>query len=236
MATRDLTKTDSQLAARCAAIASLGAGAIHVAVAPMHWRDWMPSGVFFAVLATFQVLWAILAFLRPSALVLAAGIGANAGAAALWVTSCVAGPPFGPNIGQPETVGAAGISVLLLQCYVVMGAGWAWAHLYRPGEISGFGRAFVLMCANTIMAGAVAVGLVASLQGHHHHHVATAEAQGDHPAIPSEPQPTVAEAQPLTDMSRDIVVEQHRPAAPVQPQQPTMGSDRADGHQHHHDD
>lgn len=33
-------------------------------------------------------------------------------------------PPFGPSAGEPEPVGAAGICVLLLQCYVVMGAGW----------------------------------------------------------------------------------------------------------------
>jgi hypothetical protein len=36
------TGTDSALAARLAAIASIGAAVIHLAVIPSHWRDWMP--------------------------------------------------------------------------------------------------------------------------------------------------------------------------------------------------
>jgi hypothetical protein len=181
MVAREIKKTDSRLAARCAAFASLGAGVIHGAVTPMHWRDWLPSGVFFAVLATFQLIWAFVAWSRPGTLVFAVGIAANAGAAALWVMSCIAGPPVGPSAGQPEAVGTAGIAVLLLQCYVVMGAAWAWSRKYEPEEVSGFGRALVLMGANTIVAGAVTVGVVASLQGHHnHHHGGAVEAQGGH--------------------------------------------------------
>ena len=183
MGTREASKTDSRLAARCAAVASLGAAVIHFAVAPMHCRAWLPSGVFFAALATFQLIWAFVAWSRPGTWVLAAGSGGNATAATLWVTSCITGPPVGPSAGEPEAVGAAGICVLLLQCYVVMGAAWAWARKYQPEEVSGFGRALVLMGANTVMAGAVTVGLAASLQGHHHHHHGGAvEAQGEHQA------------------------------------------------------
>lgn len=182
------TKTDSRLAARCAAIASLGAGVVHFAVMPMHWREWLPAGVFFASLATFQLIWAFVAWSRPATLVLAAGIAANVGAAGLWVMSCITGPPFGPSAGEPEAVGAAGISVLLLQCYVVMGSVWAWSRKYQSEEVSAFGRAVVLMGANTIMAGAVTVGLVAGLQGHHHHHHGGAlEAQAEHHGAHEEP-------------------------------------------------
>ena len=180
VATNEATKTASRLAARCAAVASLGAAVIHFAVAPMHWRDWLPSGVFFASIAVFQLIWAFVAWSRPGSLVLAAGVLANAGSALLWVMSRTVGAPFGPYAGQPEAVEAAGICVLLLQCYVVMGAGWAWSRKYQTGEVSGFGRALVLMGANTVMAGAVAVGLAASLQGHHHdHHGGSTEAQGE---------------------------------------------------------
>ena len=183
MAARETTKTDSRLAARCAAVASLGAAVIHVAVAPMHWRDWLPSGVFFAALATFQLIWAFLAWSRPGVWVLAAGIATNATAATLWVMSCLIGPPVGPSAGQPEAVGAAGICVLLLQIYVVMGAAWSWLRKFEPEAVSGFGRALVLVGANTVMAGAVTVGLAASLQGHHnHHHGGATEAQGSHHA------------------------------------------------------
>jgi hypothetical protein len=220
MAAREIKKTDSRLAARCAAVASLGAGVIHVAVTPMHWRDWLPSGVFFAVLATFQLIWAFVAWSRPGTLVFAAGIAANAGAAALWVMSCIAGPPVGPSAGQPEAVGTAGIAVLLLQCYVVMGAAWAWSRKYEPEEVSGFGRALVLMGANTIVAGAVTVGVVASLQGHHnHHHGGAVEAQGGHHGT-DEAHMEGHEADMDVDahMDGDAHMEgNHRPAEPQSP-------------------
>ncbi len=181
---KDAIKTDSQLSARCAAIASVGAATIHIVVAPMHWRDWLPSGLFFASIAMFQLLWALLAWSRPVSALLAAGVAANAGSAALWVLSRTAGAPFGPSAGQPEVVDAAGIAVLLLQCYVVMGAGWALVRRYRAQEVSGVGRALVLLGANTVMAGAVTVGLVSTMQGHQHHHGGVAEAEDAHPAVP----------------------------------------------------
>jgi hypothetical protein len=186
----------------------------------MHWRDWLPSGVFFAVLATFQLIWAFVAWSRPGTLVFAAGIAANAGAAALWVMSCIAGPPVGPSAGQPEAVGTAGIAVLLLQCYVVMGAAWAWSRKYEPEEVSGFGRALVLMGANTIVAGAVTVGVVASLQGHHnHHHGGAVEAQGGHHGT-DEAHMEGHEADMDVDahMDGDAHMEgNHRPAEPQSP-------------------
>ena len=166
MAAREIKKTDSRLAARCAAVASLGAGVIHVAVTPMHWRDWLPSA------------------------------------------------------GQPEAVGTAGIAVLLLQCYVVMGAAWAWSRKYEPEEVSGFGRALVLMGANTIVAGAVTVGVVASLQGHHnHHHGGAVEAQGGHHGT-DEAHMEGHEADMDVDahMDGDAHMEgNHRPAEPQSP-------------------
>ena len=48
MTSRTGTRTDYRLATRAAAIASLGAAVIHFAVTPEHWRDWLPSGLFFA--------------------------------------------------------------------------------------------------------------------------------------------------------------------------------------------
>lgn len=202
---------DSRLAARCAAIASLGAAVIHFAVTPMHWRDWLPSGAFFATVAVFQMIWALMAFSRPRSLLLAMGGVANAGLAALWVMSRTVGPPVGPHAGQPEAVEAAGISVLLLQCYVVMGAGWAWSRQYQAEEVSVLSRFLVMVGANTVIAGAVTVGLASSLHGHHHHGGVT-EAQGGHPTTqdrqmppsipPATPDPTAG--RPLTDMALHI--------------------------------
>ena len=75
---------------------------------------------------------------------LAAAIVINSAALALWVMS---GPPerrFGPAAGVPELVQAADLCALLLQVYVVMGAGWAW-YRGRHGEpIPAFANAAVL--------------------------------------------------------------------------------------------
>jgi hypothetical protein len=232
-------------------VASIGAAVIHFAVIPMHWTDWVPSGVFFASIAVFQLIWGYLAWSYPTRLVLAAGILGNAGSVALWVMSRTAGAPIGPNAGEPEAVEAAGISVLLLQCYVVMGAGWALIRRYRAQEVSGFGRALVLLGANTVMVGAVTVGLASSLQGQHHHHGGATGAEAeqlpmhdahlegrDHHGVPLAP-PTggVAELEPaapelgaglpVTDMSLSTDGDPH--SEPLAPQQ-------ADGHQHSHDD
>lgn len=231
MVTPEWKKTDGRLAARCAAVASFGAGLIHFAVTPMHWRDWVPSGLFFVALALFQLIWAFLAWSRPTVWVLATGVAANIGAAALWVTACTAGAPFGPSAGQPEAVGTAGIAVQLLQCYVIMGAGWAWFRGYQAEEVSGFNRAVVLLGANAVMIGAVAVGVGSSLVGHqHHHHGGPAEMQAEHhPAVtPPAPASTPEQGLPVTDLGLDT-------EAPVTPL-PADPAPATDGHEHHHGD
>lgn len=199
----------------------------------MHWRDWLPAGAFFAIVAVLQLVWAITSWSRPGSWLLAAGGLINAGLAALWVMSRTVGPPVGPYAGQPEAVDAAGICVLLLQCYIVMGAGWAWSRQYQAEEVSVFSRALVMVGANTVIAGAVTVGLASSLQGHHHHHGVT-EAQGGHPATqdhhvkPLAPAPAPssvpasvptaapdpAEGLPLTDMALHVDEQTHEHVHP----------------------
>jgi len=136
-------------------------------------------------------------------MLLVGGVAVNFGSAALWVMSRTAGAPFGPNAGEVEAVEAAGISVLLLQCYVIMGATWVLLRRHRADEFSGFGRVLVLIGANTVMAGAVTVGLASGLQGHHHHHGAPAEIAEQVPVrdahTDGHPQPT-DQGRPLTHM------------------------------------
>lgn len=230
-------KTDSRLAARCAATASIGVAVIHLAVAPMHWRDWLPSGAFFAAIATFQMIWAVLAWSRPNKWVLAAGILANAGSAALWITSRTVGIGFGPYAGQPEAVETAGICALLLQSYVVMGAAWAWMRVIEPQQVSFFSRAAVLVGANAVMAGAVTLGLASSLQGGHRHHHGVAETLAEHPAPRNAPvaahqhaaDPTAPPEAglPVTDMGLDAA-DGAVPEVAVEQQSVT------DGHHHEH--
>ena len=180
MKIRALTDTDGRVAARAAAVASIGAATIHLAVAPGHWSEWLPSGLFFASVAVFQLLWAFLAWTRPPAALLAAGIAVNTGLAALWVLSRTAVTPLGPNTGHTEAIRAAGICALLLECYVIMGAGWAWLrNEERAQPVSGISSALVLFGANTLVAVAATVGLASGLQRDDHGaHRAPAEAEG----------------------------------------------------------
>ncbi|MBX7455481.1 hypothetical protein GR927_46505 [Mycolicibacterium sp. 3033] len=237
-------RTDSRLAARCAAVASVGAAVIHFAVSPAHWNYWMPSGVFFASIAAFQLVWGLLAWSRANSLLLMAGVAANVGSTALWVMSRTTGAPFGPYAGEPETVEAAGICVLLLQCYIVMGAAWALYRRCRAEEVSAVGRSLVLLGATTIMAAAVTVGLASGLQGHHHHHGVEAEAGhgptadehvGDHhqhePAAPGDGGGAQTFGHHSGYSEGPGIVPVPLPAAPATP--PAPG---ADGHQHDHHD
>ncbi|AQT78086.1 hypothetical protein B1R94_00790 [Mycolicibacterium litorale] len=224
MTTNAESRTDGQLAARCAAIASVGAAAIHAVVAPAHWEHWWPSGVFFASVALLQLVWAILAWSEPAVSVLAAGILANAGVIALWVHSRTVGAPIGPGAGAPEAIDAAGICVLLLQFYVVMGASWAWLRRMRARQVSGVGSALVLLGANGIVAAAVTAGVVSSLSGHSPHHHGPAEAQDGQQVTSEAPGHQHAAEPSRTD------------PAPIDPGRPMVESSlHTDDHHDHHD-
>lgn len=210
VAPRAAKKTDSRLAARLAAIASLGAAVIHFAVAPTHWQAWMPSGLFFVAIALFQLAWSRAVLTRPTTTVLAAGIVVNVGAAALWVQSRTAGAPFGPHAGEPELVQAAGLCALLLECYVVMGAGWVWHRGHEAEHIPAFANAIVLLGFSTVIVSAATVGVASGLTDNHHapteansgHHAPTSgHADGHHnhsePATPMNVHPIPPPAAPM---------------------------------------
>lgn len=161
-------KTDSRLAARLAALASLGAATIHFAVVPAHWQEWAPAGLFFLLIALSQLIWAFAVLAMTTAPILAAGIILNAGAVALWAVSRTAGAPFGPHAGEPELAQAADLCATLLQIYVVMGAGWVVYRGRRGQSISAFGNAAVLFGAAAVVALASTVGVASGLRHGHH--------------------------------------------------------------------
>lgn len=179
VAPRTAKRTDSRLAARFAALASLGASVIHFAVVPNHWHEWMPAGFFFASIALFQLLWARLVLARTTIPVLAAGIMVNLGAIALWALSRTSGAPVGPHAGEVELVQAADLCALLLQIYVVMGAGWVLHRGLRGEPVPMFGSTVVLMGAVGVVALASTVGVASGLR-HGHHAPASADGGGHH--------------------------------------------------------
>ena len=156
--------TDSRLAVRLAALASLGAAVVHVAVVPTHWQEWAPSGVFFLALALFQLLWARGVLVYTTIALLSAGVLVNAGALALWAVSRTAGAPFGPNAGHVELIAGADVCAMLLQLYVVMGAGWVWYRGLRGAPVPAFASAAILLGAVGVVTMASTVGVASGLQ------------------------------------------------------------------------
>ena len=166
----------------------------------------MPAGLFFACVALLQLLWARLVLARTTLPVLAAGIMLNLGVIALWAVSRTAGAPFGPHAGQAEVVQAADLCALLLQIYVVMGAGWVWYRGLQGEPLPAFGSAMVLLGAIGVVALASTVGAASGLRHGHgppgaqadaHHHgtdAAHADYDGHHPQ--PAPAPPAGEAEP----------------------------------------
>ena len=82
----------------------LGAAFIHLVVAPEHFRQYAPFGVFFLAVGCAQIILGIEVFRRPTrklALIIACGSLALVG---LWFASRTAGLPIGPTPGAPEEV------------------------------------------------------------------------------------------------------------------------------------
>ncbi|WP_141564407.1 hypothetical protein [Mycolicibacterium palauense] len=175
MTPRAASKTDNGVAVRVAATASFGAALIHLTAMPSHWQEWPASGMFFGLIALFQLAWGLAVLVSPSASVLVLGVLANLGSIALWGVARTVGVPFGPHAGQPEMVGAADLCALMLQCYIVLGAAWVWSRSYRTEAVPGFGYAMVLTGAGSVIAVATAVGMVSGLQDDHHAPAGTAE-------------------------------------------------------------
>lgn len=233
MASRAKAKTDCRLAMRIAAIASLGAALIHFAVAPTHWQEWPAAGLFFVLLAGFQLVWAGAAVGRPASLILPAGIAVNLGSIALWAVSRTAGAPFGPHAGEPELVRAAGLCALLLQIYVVMGAGWTWFRRYRADPVPGLGYRVVLSGAGTVIAAAAAVGVTSGLQ--HGHHPPTDTAEHEHQTQLDAEQVHHHDDDPVAPAQGPESGDRTGAPTPAAPVGPPPGPEQAAHHEHEHD-
>lgn len=100
---------------------SLGAAAIHFAVFGEHYHEYVPFGVFFAVGAWFQAMWAVAIVAVPSRRLLEAGMLANLAVVGVWVVSRSWGVPLGPGAGHPEAVSTVDLAATVLEVLIVAG-------------------------------------------------------------------------------------------------------------------
>jgi phosphotransferase system glucose/maltose/N-acetylglucosamine-specific IIC component len=78
----------------------LGAGAVHLALAPSHFEESTLEGAGFLVAAWLQVILAVAVVLRLSRRVAMAIVAVSAACIAAWVVSRTAGLPFGAHAGH----------------------------------------------------------------------------------------------------------------------------------------
>jgi hypothetical protein len=102
-----------------------GAAVVHFAVVAEHLDEWWLTGLFFIVVALFQLAWALLVLLRPSSLVYLSGAVINALVVVTWIVSRTTGVPVGPEAGEPESIGfpdvlATAYEVLLVALVVAL--------------------------------------------------------------------------------------------------------------------
>jgi hypothetical protein len=144
------------------AVASLGAGGIHLAASGPHLAESVPLGVSFLVVGWLQVLLAAAFWRRPTWLG-AVGLAAlHIAALAAWAVSRTVGLPFG-HVG-PEPLGVGGLTAVGLQ--VVGLAAVAW-FLREPARVRPLPFVAALGAAAVVLGGAsVAVVDVGAGHGH----------------------------------------------------------------------
>jgi diguanylate cyclase (GGDEF)-like protein/PAS domain S-box-containing protein len=101
-----------------AAASALVAG-IHISVCLEHFQEATAYGVFFALLATFQLAWGAVVLARPTRTVLLFGASVNAATVGLWLVSRTVGLPVGPETWSPEEFGRLDIAASAVELAVV---------------------------------------------------------------------------------------------------------------------
>jgi dipeptidyl aminopeptidase/acylaminoacyl peptidase len=153
------------------ALASAGAGTIHLAVLPEHAREWWLFGLFFLGTGGLQPLWALLILLRPSPRLLLAGAVGNAVVIALWVVTRAAGLPFGPDVGEREPAEFIDVLATAYEFLIVVGSlalllgAPAGDRPLRPA-VRALAPSVLAACALALTG--AAVGASATGDGHHH--------------------------------------------------------------------
>jgi FtsP/CotA-like multicopper oxidase with cupredoxin domain len=165
-----------------AAMCCLGAGALHLLVAPEHFQEWWGYGCFFLALATFQTLYS-LSLAAPAGLLpkrevyLLVGITANLLVLGLYVVSRTRGIPlFGPHAGELEPLGGPDILAAILETSTL-------ALLIRElRRVASPGRTMtrLLQCVGPALAAVLALAACTSPAGAREHDSATGGPAGHH--------------------------------------------------------
>lgn len=117
-----VTTSHAVAGAAVAAVATVGAAAVHLTVTPEHFEESALYGAFFLVLALVQLAWAGVTALRPTRTLLVAGAAANVAVVVLWLATRLVAIPIGPATGTRETFGALDLLASGFEVAAIVGA------------------------------------------------------------------------------------------------------------------
>ncbi len=103
-------------------LASIGAGAIHLALGPAHMTEWKVLGYGFLAAGVAQISLGLLLLVTGSRRVLVLATLTTLGLIGVWLASRTTGLPVGPSAGQAEGVGVADLLSFALESVVALGA------------------------------------------------------------------------------------------------------------------
>jgi hypothetical protein len=143
------------------AAAAVAAGLVHLVVLPVHLRESLLYGAFFAATAAAQIGWAALVLVRPSRRLLTVGAAANAAVVLLWLLTRTVGIPLGPSAGEVESVSGLDLLATAAELAVVAGAVYGLARGRFPSRrrlwaLARHGALVPLMAAVALTVGTTA--------------------------------------------------------------------------------
>lgn len=168
-----------------AALASIGAGAIHATAVGVH-NEHRQAMYAFVLLAVFQIGWGALAFVRSHRLVALLGAAGNALALGGWVLARTSGIGFVDGLEEVEDIQFADGLAAALAGVAIVGAlasvvgRFAWARRPQPVLVG----VTVLATVGLVVPGMVAAGGHAHAGGHGDGHDDMAHAETAIPPAP----------------------------------------------------
>jgi len=137
-----------------AALASIGAGAIHVSAATTLGRGDTQTFAFFGLVAAAQVIWGSVSLMSAPRWWLVLGVLGNAVVLTTWIVSRTVGLPFGEFAHEVLPVGYPDVLVAAFEALTIVGAAVLAIRRSVPTRAAARARGVAL-------AAAIAIGLLA---------------------------------------------------------------------------
>jgi hypothetical protein len=201
----------------------VGAGAVHLALAPSHFGESTVEGIGFVVAAWLQLALAVAVLLRPTRVVVFATIAVSAACIGAWAVSRIWGLPLGGEAGHVESVTVVDSLTVVMEAFTVVLAATLLSSSVRQFRSRGYGLVAVvavLGLTTGLLAAPEARDHAAAHGGHTHDQVAAGAAV---PAAHTHDHSTAAGSTSgaVTDLNGQVVkgVKAHDVAHELEPDQ-----------------